>query len=289
MNVAGLRADAARERAVLAALASPAFLILGGLLFIPAGWLFWLSFYDETGLSLANYRRMVTEPAYLSVFEVTLELSLLVTVLAVCLGYPLAYMIAKLPSRAATICLTLVLVPFWTALLVRTYAWLVLLQRRGILNTLLLKWGLIDQPLALVHNFTGTAIGMLHIMIPFLVLPVYANMRALDRDYVRAAASLGATPAGAFWRVYLPLTFPGLAAGTVMVFVICLGFYVTPQFLGGGRVTTVSMKIQQNVTTYVDWGAASALGVVLFMLTAGIFWLASRVLSLGGLTGTQPP
>ena len=289
MNVAGLRADAARERAVLAALASPAFLILGGLLFIPAGWLFWLSFYDETGLSLANYRRMVTEPAYLSVFEVTLELSLLVTVLAVCLGYPLAYMIAKLPSRAATICLTLVLVPFWTALLVRTYAWLVLLQRRGILNTLLLKWGLIDQPLALVHNFTGTAIGMLHIMIPFLVLPVYANMRTLDRDYVRAAASLGATPAGAFWRVYLPLTFPGLAAGTVMVFVICLGFYVTPQFLGGGRVTTVSMKIQQNVTTYVDWGAASALGVVLFMLTAGIFWLASRVLSLGGLTGTQPP
>ena len=289
MNVAGLRADAARERAVLAALASPAFLILGGLLFSPAGWLFWLSFYDETGLSLANYRRMVTEPAYLSVFEVTLELSLLVTVLAVCLGYPLAYMIAKLPGRAATICLTLVLVPFWTALLVRTYAWLVLLQRRGILNTLLLKWGLIDQPLALVHNFTGTAIGMLHIMIPFLVLPVYANMRTLDRDYVRAAASLGATPAGAFWRVYLPLTFPGLAAGTVMVFVICLGFYVTPQFLGGGRVTTVSMKIQQNVTTYVDWGAASALGVVLFMLTAGIFWLASRVLSLGGLTGTQPP
>ncbi len=289
MNVAGLRADAARERAVLAALASPAFLILGGLLFIPAGWLFWLSFYDETGLSLANYRRMVTEPAYLSVFGVTLELSLLVTVLAVCLGYPLAYMIAKLPGRAATICLTLVLVPFWTALLVRTYAWLVLLQRRGILNTLLMKWGLIDQPLALVHNFTGTAIGMLHIMIPFLVLPVYANMRALDHDYMRAAASLGASPASAFWRVYLPLTFPGLAAGTVMVFVICLGFYVTPQFLGGGRVTTVSMKIQQNVTTYVDWGAASALGVVLFVMTAGIFWLASRVLSLRSLTGMQPP
>ncbi len=289
MNVAGLRADAARERAVLAALASPAFLILGGLLFIPAGWLFWLSFYDETGLSLANYRRMVTEPAYLSVFGVTLELSLLVTVLAVCLGYPLAYMIAKLPGRAATICLTLVLVPFWTALLVRTYAWLVLLQRRGILNTLLMKWGLIDQLLALVHNFTGTAIGMLHIMIPFLVLPVYANMRALDHDYMRAAASLGASPASAFWRVYLPLTFPGLAAGTVMVFVICLGFYVTPQFLGGGRVTTVSMKIQQNVTTYVDWGAASALGVVLFVMTAGIFWLASRVLSLRSLTGMQPP
>jgi ABC-type spermidine/putrescine transport system permease subunit I len=285
MNETGLRADATRERAVLAALISPAFLILGALLFIPAGWLFWLSFYDEIGLSLVNYSRMVTEPAYLSVFAVTLELSLLVTVLAVLLGYPVAYMIALLPHRAATFCLTLVLVPFWTALLVRTYAWLVLLQRRGIVNTLLMKWGVIDQPLALVHNFTGTSIGMLHIMIPFLVLPLYANMRALDGDYARAAASLGASPTQAFWRVYLPLTFPGLAAGTVMVFVICLGFYITPQFLGGGRVTTVSMKIQQNVTTYVDWGAASALGVVLFVMTMLIFWLASRLLPLRALTG----
>jgi ABC-type spermidine/putrescine transport system permease subunit I len=285
MNEAGLRADATRERAVLAMLTSPAFLILGALLFIPAGWLFWVSFYDENGFSLVNYSRMVTEPAYLSVFEVTLELSLLVTVLAVLLGYPVAYMIALLPRRAATFCLTLVLVPFWTALLVRTYAWLVLLQRRGIVNTLLMKWGVIDQPLALVHNFTGTAIGMLHIMIPFLVLPLYANMRALDRDYLRAAASLGASPTQAFWRVYLPLTFPGLAAGTVMVFVICLGFYITPQFLGGGRVTTVSMKIQQNVTTYVDWGAASALGVVLFVMTMLIFWLASRLLPSRALTG----
>jgi ABC-type spermidine/putrescine transport system permease subunit I len=288
MNEAGLRADATRERAVLAMLTSPAFLILGALLFIPAGWLFWLSFYDETGLSLVNYSRMVTEPAYLSVFAVTLELSLLVTVLAVLLGYPVAYMIALLPHRAATFCLTLVLVPFWTALLVRTYAWLVLLQRRGIVNTLLMKWGMIDQPLALVHNFTGTAIGMLHIMIPFLVLPLYANMRALDGDYTRAAASLGASPTQAFWRVYLPLTFPGLAAGTVMVFVICLGFYITPQFLGGGRVTTVSMKIQQNVTTYVDWGAASALGVALFVMTMLIFWLASRLLPLRALTGDAP-
>ncbi len=288
LQVAELQQDARRERRILAGLTGPAFLILGGLLFLPAGWLFWLSFYDETGLSLANYARMVIEPAYLATFEVTLELSLLVTLLAVLLGYPLAYMIALLPRRAATICLTLVLVPFWTALLVRTYAWLVLLQRRGIVNTLLEKWGLIDQPLALVHNFTGTAIGMLHIMIPFLVLPVYANMRALDRDMMRAAASLGASPARAFWRVFLPLTFPGLTAGTVMVFVICLGFYVTPQFLGGGRVTTVSMKIQQNVTTYVDWGAASALGVVLFAMTMGIFWLTSRLLPLRALTGDGP-
>jgi putative spermidine/putrescine transport system permease protein/spermidine/putrescine transport system permease protein len=284
LNAAGIRADAQRERAALAGLTAPAFLILGALLFVPVGWLFWLSVHGDNGYTLENYTRMVVEPAYASVFLTTFELSALVTALAVLLGYPLSYMIALLPPRAASICLTLVLVPFWTALLVRTYAWLVLLQRRGVVNSLLMHWGIIDQPLALVYNFTGTVIGMLHIMIPFLVLPLYATMRAIDRDYVRAAASLGASPTAAFWRVYLPLSMPGLAAGTVMVFVICLGFYVTPQFLGGGRVTTISMKIQTNVATYFDWGAASSLGVVLLVITVLVFWGFSRLLPLRRLT-----
>jgi len=284
LNAAGIRADARRERGMLAALAIPSFLILGTLLFVPVGWLFFLSVFGDSGFTLENYTRMVVEPAYASVFLTTFELSGLVTVLAVFLGYPLSYMIALLPPRAASVCLTLVLVPFWTALLVRTYAWLVLLQRRGVVNSLLMNWGVISEPLALVYNFTGTAIGMLHIMIPFLVLPLYANMRAIDRVYVRAAASLGASPTSAFWRVYLPLSLPGLAAGTVMVFVICLGFYVTPQFLGGGRVTTISMKIQSNVATYFDWGAASALGVALLIITAAVFWAFSRLLPLRRLT-----
>ncbi len=284
LNAAELRADARRERALLAGLTAPSFLILTALLFVPVGWLFWLSVFGRDGLTLENYTRMVVEPAYVSVFLTTFELSAVVTVLAVLLGYPLSYMIALLPPRAASVCLTLVLIPFWTALLVRTYAWLVVLQRHGVVNSLLMGWGLIDEPLPLVYNFTGTVIGMLHIMIPFLVLPLYANMRAIDRDYVRAAASLGASPAGAFWRVYLPLSMPGLTAGTVMVFVICLGFYVTPQFLGGGRVTTISMKIQQNVATYFDWGAASSLGVVLFVIAIAVLWGVSRVAPLRRLT-----
>ena len=289
-NQRELRLSAVWERLSLAGLVLPALLLILVTMLAPVGWLFYLSILSDAGsFSLEHYRRMWEQPSYGRTFWTTFEVSLLTTGICMLLGYPLAYFLSELPKRTANLCMIAVLLPLWTSLLVRTYAWLVLLQRRGILNTLLMKWGLIDQPLALVHNFTGTAIGMLHIMIPFLVLPVYANMRALDRDYVRAAASLGASPASAFWRIYLPLTFPGLAAGTVMVFVICLGFYVTPQFLGGGRVTTVSMKIQQNVTTYVDWGAASALGVVLFVMTAGIFWLASRVLSLRGLTGMQPP
>ncbi len=289
LNAAGIRADARRERNALAGLTSPTFLVLGLLLFLPVGWLFWLSVFDDTGLTLENYRRMVVEPAYISIFRTTFELSVLVTALSVVLGYPVAYMIAFLPPRAASICLTLVLVPFWTALLVRTYAWLVILQRRGVVNSVLMDWGVIDEPLQLVHNFTGTTIGMLHIMIPFLVLPLYANMRAIDRDYVRAAASLGASPTATFWRVYLPLSVPGLAAGTVMVFVICLGFYITPQFLGGGRVTTISMKIQQNIATYFDWGAASSLGVVLFVVTLAVFWGFSRLFPLRRLTEVGGP
>lgn len=284
LNATGLRADARRERRTLAGLTLPAFVILGALLFIPVGWLFWLSLFDQGRFTFENYARMVAEPAYVSIFVTTFELSMVVTLLAILLGYPLSYMIAKLPPRASAICLTLVLIPFWTALLVRTYAWLALLQRRGVLNTLLLRWGVIHDPLPLVYNFTGTVIGMLHIMIPFMVLPLYANMRAIDRDYVRAAASLGASPTRAFWRVYLPLSMPGLAAGTVVVFVICLGFYITPQFLGGGRVTTISMKIQQNVATYFDWGAASSLGVVLFVITIAIFWIFSRLFPLRRLT-----
>ena len=287
LNATAIRGDARRERTMLAGLTAPAFLLLSLLLFIPVGWLFWLSLYDETGFSLANYARMVNEPSYLSVFVVTLQLAALVTVLAVLLGYPVAYAIALMPPRWATICLSLVLVPFWTALLVRTYAWLVLLQRRGIVNNLLTQWGVLDEPLQLVHNFTGTTIGMLHIMLPFFILPLYANIRAIDRDLVRAAASLGASPATAFARVFLPLSVPGLAAGTVMVFVLCLGFYVTPQFLGGGRVTTISMKIQQNVALYFDWGAASALGVVLFALTMLLFWGFSRLFPIGRLTGSS--
>ena len=284
LNASGIRADARRERNILAGLTTPSFLILGTLLFIPVGWLFFLSFFEMDGFTLENYSRMLTEPAYYRIFLTTLELSVCVTALSVLLGYPVAYMMAMLPPRAASLCLMLVLIPFWTALLVRTYAWLVILQRRGVVNSLLMQWGLIEEPLQLVHNFTGTLIGMLHIMIPFLVLPLYANMRAIDRDYTRAAASLGASPVAAFWRVYLPLTVPGLAAGTVMVFVICLGFYITPQFLGGGRVTTISMKIQQNVATYFNWGAASSLGVVLFVMTLLIFWGFSRLFPLRRLT-----
>ena len=178
-----------------------------------------------------------------------------------------------------------VLLPFWTSLLVRTYAWLVLLQKRGLVNDWAITLGLWEEPLKIVHNMTGTLIGMVHIMLPFLILPVYGAMKAIDRDYLKAAANLGAGPTRAFWTVFFPLSMPGLIAGSLMVFVLCLGFFVTPAVLGGGKVILVSMKIVSNIELFVNWGAASALGVVLLALTVITLWIASRFLRLEQMTG----
>jgi ABC-type spermidine/putrescine transport system permease subunit I len=179
--------------------------------------------------------------------------------------------------------MVLVLVPFWTSVLVRTYAWLVLLQRNGLINGWLQSLGLIDEPLQLAHNLTGSIIGMVHIMLPFLVLPLYASMKSIDLDLVRAAVGLGATPRRAFWTVFFPMSLPGLFAGVVLVFVLSLGFFVTPALLGGGRVQMLAQRIESTITLYSNWGAASALGVVLLLVTLALIWVLHRVFGLDRL------
>ena len=275
-----LARDARRERRRALALALPALLLVGLVALLPTGWLFWLSVIEGEQLSAAHYLRLVEEESYRRIFWATFEIAAVVTVLAALLGYPLAYWLSRLPERWANFGLVLVLVPFWTSLLVRTYAWLVLLQRRGLVNQGLLALGLVDEPLRLVHNWTGTVIGMLHILLPFLVLPVYASLRAIDPAYLAAAASLGASPVRAFWTVFFPLSLPGLLAGCLLVFVLALGFYVTPAILGGGRVLMVAMKVQENAGLYLDWGAASALAVVLLLATLALFALLARLVPL---------
>ena len=285
-NAAELRAQERAEQWMLGSLALPGLLLIAIVALAPIAWLFWLSFRDAEGLTLAHYERLL-HPSYLITLQTTFELSFLVTIICILLGYPLAYVIAQARARVAALLLLLVLFPIWTSLLVRCYAWLVLLQRRGLINTWLADMGLIDGPLRLVHNFTGTTIGMVHIMLPFMVLPLYASMRAINPDYIRAAANLGASPVKAFWQIFAPLSLPGLAAGIVIVFVLCLGFYVTPALLGGGRVMMWSMQIERNVSYYGDWGAASALGVVLLVLTLGILWVLGRVIGFDKLTGAR--
>jgi len=285
-NELGLRRDEWLERMKLFGLGSPAILLILVILVIPVGWLFYVSFIGADGtFSLENYERMLERKSYARIFQTTFEVSFLTTGLCILIGYPLAYFIAGLPNRIANLCLITVLLPFWTSLLVRTYAWLVLLQKRGLVNEWAISLGLWDEPIKMVHNMTGTLIGMVHIMLPFLILPVYGAMKAIDRDLMKAASNLGASPRRAFWTVYFPLTLPGLFAGALMVFILCLGFFVTPAVLGGGKVIMVSMKIVSNIELFVNWGAASALGVVLLMATMVILWVASRFLNLEKMTG----
>ena len=286
INAGGLRQDERMERWRLFGLSSPALVLVMVILVIPVGWLFYVSFIGADGtFSMENYERMVKRKSYARIFQTTFEVSLLTTGLCILIGYPLAYFMSQLPMKWANLCLIAVLLPFWTSLLVRTYAWLVLLQRQGLINEWGMGLGLWEEPIKMVHNLNGTLIGMVHIMLPFLILPVYGAMRAIDRDYLKAASNLGASPARAFWTVFFPLSTPGLFAGSLMVFILCLGFFVTPAVLGGGTVILVSMKIVSNIELFVNWGAASALGVVLLVLTMAVLWVASRFVRLEQMTG----
>jgi len=281
LNAAALQAQDVGEQRLLLSLATPALLAVAAVVFIPVGWLFYLSVAVVDGqFSLEHYAKMIQYKSYARVFITTFEVSILTTLICILIGYPLAYFLAMLPARLAGFFMLAVLLPFWTSLLVRTYAWLVLLQKNGILNDFAVSIGLWDAPLKLVHNLTGTLIGMAHIMLPFLVLPLYSSMRKIQRDLMHAAANLGATPAQAFWQVYFPLSLSGMVAGSLIVFVLCLGFYVTPAVLGGGRVVMVSTQITAILENQYDWGAASALGVVLLVATLAILFAATRLLKL---------
>jgi len=281
LNEKSLRAQDVQEQRLLLSLATPAVLAVIAIVVIPVGWLFYLSFTGSDGqLSLVNYQKMIEYKSYARTFVTTFEVSILTTLICIMIGYPLAYFLAMLPERLAGFFMLAVLLPFWTSLLVRTYAWLVLLQKNGILNDFAMSIGLWDSPLKLVHNLTGTLIGMAHIMLPFLVLPLYGSMRKIQRDLMHAAANLGASPVQAFWKIYFPMSLSGMVAGSLIVFVLCLGFYVTPAVLGGGRVVMVATQITAILENQFNWGAASALGVVLLVVTMIILTIATKVFKL---------
>jgi ABC-type spermidine/putrescine transport system permease subunit I len=283
-NASILKAEDRRERLTFLGLSMPAVLAILIVVFLPIFWLSSLSFYNAAGeLSTENYARIFESALYRRTFVVTFQISIAVTIICILLGYPLCYLLTKVKDRTAAILMIFVLVPFWTSVLVRTYAWLVLLQRNGIINSSLMSLGIIEEPLQLAHNLTGSIIGMVHIMLPFLILPLYATMRNIDTDLVRAAVGLGSSPRGAFWRVFFPMSLPGLFAGIVLVFILSLGFFVTPALLGGGRVQMLAQRIESTITIYSNWGAASALGVVLLLLALVMIWLMNRVFGLDKL------
>jgi putative spermidine/putrescine transport system permease protein len=220
---------------------------------------------------------------FLGLLGRTLSISLVVTILCVLLGFPLAATMATASPARANVLLILVLIPFWTSLLVRTTAWVILLQNQGVVNQALVGLGLLDKPVPLIFNRTGLYIAMVHVLLPFMVLPLYSVLKGIPPELMRAAASLGAAPATAFLRVYVPQALPGLVAGASLVFVLALGYYVTPALVGGPGDQMIGYFIAYFTNTAVNWGMASALGTILILAVSLIYLALGRVVGLNRL------
>ena len=284
VNSKALAKERRKEGRLFFNLSLPSLITILIVVFIPVFWLSSLSFFDRAGdLSWENYDRIFQSQLYIKTFIITLKISFITLFFCILLGYPLCYWLSQLPDRLAGILMIFVLLPFWTSILVRTYAWLVILQRNGIINDTLISIGWIDEPLQLAHNLTGSLIGMVHILLPFFILPLFASMRSIDTNFIRAAISLGSTPRGAFWRVFFKMSLPGFFAGTVLVFVLALGTYVTPALLGGGKIQMLAQRLDSTIMLYSNWGAASALGVVLLILAFVTIWVFNRAFGIDKL------
>jgi len=220
---------------------------------------------------------------YLDIFARTFWMGFVITCICLVLAYPLAYLLANLPTRQSNLLMILVLLPFWTSVLVRVASWIVLLQSGGLINSALLSMGLIDKPLELVFNRTGVYIAMVHILLPFMILPIYSVMKGISPTYMRAAISLGGHPFASFWRVYFPQTYAGVGAGCLLVFIIAIGYYITPALLGSPNDQMVSYFVAFYTNTSINWGMATALGGLLLLATVVLYlmynWLvgASRL------------
>lgn len=215
--------------------------------------------------------------AFRDIYGRTFLISLVVTLLTLVLGYPLAYWISRLPRRKANLVMICVLIPFWTSILVRIAAWIVLLQREGLVNKALMNLGLIATPFDLLFNRVGVYIAMTHILLPFMLLPVYSVMQSVPGTYQRAAISLGSHPFAAFWRVYVPQTYPGVGAGTLLVFIMAIGYYITPALLGGASDQMISYYVAYFTNETINWGMASALGFILLLGTLLLYSLYRRL------------
>lgn len=260
-------------------LLAPLLLLLGWAFFLPIGRLLLTSVTEPT-FGFARYQRIWNEALYVQVFLRTLWIAGACTALALLIGYPVALLMARRGgwfARLATVC---VLVPLWTSVLIRSYAWIILLERNGLINGSLLSLGLIDRPLRMLYTEGAVLMAMTHVLLPFMVLPVATALKSIPDDLPRAALNLGASHWRVFWRVTLPLSLPGVFAGCLIVFVMALGFYVTPALLGGPRTLMIATLIGQQALELLDWPFAGALSFVLLALSLGVTIAFKRLLRL---------
>ena len=238
--------------------------------------------YDEAGnIVMADDLYQI----YLSILFKTIWLSALITFLCFVIAYPVSYLLSTLPLRASNLLMILVLLPFWTSLLVRTSAWIAMLQKSGIINNVLVYLGIIGdaQRLQMIYNMTGTVIAMVHILLPFMILPLYSVMKTIPPSYMRAARSMGATGSYAFTKVYFPLTVPGIAAGTLLVFILAIGYYITPALVGGSDGLLISNLIADHIKKTLNWSLGAALGTILLVVVLIFYWIYNRLVGIDNL------
>ena len=263
----------------------PALIFFLGIYLYPLSRLVTWSLFDPD-FTLEHYQKLISDRTYFTVLVNTLDISIWVTVFSLLVGYPLAYLMVTESRRVRAILMTFVLVPFWTSILVRTFAWIVILGRNGAVNQTLKNLGLIDTPIQMIHNMMGVQIGMVHVLLPFMVFPLYGVMSRIDLGLMLAARSLGAPPYKAFLRVFLPLSLPGVTAGCVLVFLLAVGFYITPALLGGPGEITLATLIEMMISDLLNWGFGAALSVVLLVVVGALFVIFSSLMGLNRLTGT---
>lgn len=264
----------------------PAVLFLLLLFVYPTALLVGLSASDVDGkISVDHYARLFEGDLYTKVLLITLKVALWTTAFAIIAGYPVAYLLANVKSSLRNTLIIWVLLPFWTSFLVRTFAWLVLLGRKGAINDLLILLGIIDYPIKIIYNFTGVMIGMVHALMPLCVLTMLAVMENIDTNLTKAAGTLGARRGQAFWRIYFPLSLPGVAAGGLLIFVTSLGFFITPALLGSARETMIVQLIMFQIDSMLNWGFAGAISMLLLVTVLVIFFLYDRWLGLSTLSG----
>ena len=262
--------------------------VMALLFVVPLAVLLWLSFFGDDGFSIQAYAEL-TRPVYVNLMLFTLRLAFSVTLICVVIGYPIAYLLANMPGTSARWMTLALLVTLWFSVLARTYSWIIILQRNGLLNTILIWSGLTDAPLSLVYNQIGVYIGMVHILLPFMVMTLVPMLRAIDPQLLRSALSLGANPRKTFWRVYFPLSLPGVVAGSILVFTMALGFFITPAILGGGRASTIVMAIKDQVQVLVDLQLAAATSVMLLVVSIGILLIYEKAAGVDRIFGTGRP
>ena len=239
----------------------------------------------EPVLGFGNYAALLGSSTYLKIFFNTFAVSALVTVVSLAIGFPVAWVLAIMPARLASIVFAILLLSMWTNLLARTYAWMVLLQRTGVVNKTLMSLGIIDQPLPLVNNLTGVTIGMTYIMLPFIIIPLYGVIRKIDPAILQAASLCGATRLQALIRILIPLAAPGMISGALMVFVMSLGYFVTPALLGGTANMMLAELIAQFVQSLVNWGMGGAAALVLLVVTLTLYAVQLKFFGAAGAGG----